>query len=133
MWPSNKKIRVLVVDDSVTVCNSITKLLEPDYEVAQADSGVVAIRTITLNRPDLILLDYEMPVVNGRQTLEMLRWEKSFADIPVIFLTGRDDPAVVRELLSLKPAGYLLKYLKPADIKSKIDAFFEKMRTERQS
>lgn len=130
---AHHKPKILVVDDSITVCSSITKLLEPDYEVAQADSGVVAIRTITLNRPDLILLDYEMPVVNGRQTLEMLRWEKSFADIPVIFLTGRDDPAVVRELLSLKPAGYLLKYLKPADIKSKIDAFFEKMRTERQS
>ena len=125
---ASHKPKILVVDDSVTVCNSITKLLEPDYEVAQADSGVVAIRTITLNRPDLILLDYEMPVVNGRQTMEMLRWEKSFADIPVIFLTGRDDPKVVQELLSLKPAGYLLKYLKPAEIKSKIDAFFEKRR-----
>ena len=93
-----------------------------------AESGVAAIRTITLNRPDLILLDYEMPVCDGKQTLEMLRLEKSFADIPVIFLTGRGDPEVVKQLLALKPAGYLLKYLKPAEIKKKIDAFFEKQK-----
>lgn len=126
---ANPKRKILVVDDSATICYGITKLLEPDYEVAQAESGVAAIRTITLNRPDLILLDYEMPVVDGKQTLEMLRWEKSFSDIPVIFLTGRSDPELVKNLLALKPAGYLLKDLKPAEIKTKIDAFFAKSKT----
>ena len=110
----------------MTVRQSVKQMLEGSYEVALAESGVAAIRTITLNRPDLILLDYEMPVVNGKQTLEMLRLEEAFARIPVIFLTGRDDPEIVRELLALKPAGYLLKYLKPAEIKGKIDSFFEK-------
>ena len=119
--------KVLVVDDSPTVRQSIKQLLEEDYDVDMAESGVAAIRTITLNRPDLVLLDYEMPVVNGRQTLEMLRSEPEFTKIPIIFLTGRDDPKVVRELLSLKPAGYLLKYLKPDEIKQKIDAFFAKL------
>ncbi len=119
--------RVLVVDDSMTIRQSMKNLLEGgDYEVLLAESGVAAIRAITLDRPDLILLDYEMPVCDGKQTLEMLRSEKAFADIPVIFLTGRSDPDVVRTLLSLKPAGYLLKYLKPAEIKQKIDNFFEK-------
>ena len=47
--------------------------------------------------------------------------------IPVIFLTGRSDPDVVRALLALKPAGYLLKYLKPADIKQKIDELYQKL------
>ena len=44
----------------------------------------------------------------------------------MIFLTGQGDPEVVKQLLSLKPAGYLLKYLKAGDIKKKIDDFFEK-------
>lgn len=123
---ASHKPKVLVVDDSLTVRQSIKKLLETDYDVALAESGVAAIRTITLNRPDLVLLDYEMPIVNGKQTLEMLRSEPEFTKIPVIFLTGRDDPDIVRELLSLKPAGYLLKYLKPEDIKAKIDAFWQK-------
>ncbi|WP_295740880.1 hemerythrin domain-containing protein [uncultured Oscillibacter sp.] len=124
---SNRR-KILVVDDSLTIRQAMMRLLQEDYEAAVAESGVAAIRTITLNRPDLILLDYEMPVCDGKQTLEMLRLEKSFADIPVIFLTGRGDPEVVKQLLALKPAGYLLKYLKPAEIKKKIDAFFEKQK-----
>ena len=116
--------KVLVVDDSMTIRQAMKGLLEDEYQVQLAESGVAAIRTISLDRPDLVLLDYEMPVCDGRQTLEMLRSEPSFADLPVIFLTGRSDPEVVRALLSLKPAGYLLKYLKPAEIKEKIEGFF---------
>ena len=97
-----RKKRILVVDDSLTIRESIKRLLEPDYEVAMADSGVAAIRTITLNRPDLVLLDYEMPVCDGRQTLEMLRSDPVFADLPVIFLTGRRDTDSMIKVMPLK-------------------------------
>ena len=60
-------------------------------------------------RPDLILLDYEMPVCDGRQTLEMIRADADLMDIPVIFLTGVSDRAHIEAVLGLKPAGYLLK------------------------
>ncbi len=120
------KFKILVVDDSMTIREGMKQLLSEDYEVSSAESGVAAIRTITLNRPDLILLDYEMPVCDGRQTLEMLRSEKAFEDIPVIFLTGRRDPESMIKVMPLKPAGYLLKNSKPADIKKEIDNFFEK-------
>ena len=119
--------KVLVVDDSSTVRVAMRSLLEKDYEVSVVESGVAAIRAISLDRPELVLLDYEMPVCDGRQTLEMLRSDPAFADLPVVFLTGRGDPDVVRKLLSLKPMGYLLKYLKPEEIKKKIDGFFEKL------
>ncbi|MCM1245013.1 MAG: response regulator [Roseburia sp.] len=120
----NKK-KILVVDDSMVVRQSMKELLEGDYEVELVESGVSAIREITLNKPDLVLLDYEMPVCDGRQTLEMLRSEKAFAELPVIFLTGRGDPESVKKVLALKPTGYLLKYLEPTEIKKKIDKFFE--------
>ena len=64
-----------------------------------------------------------MPVCDGRQTLEMLRSVKEFASLPVVFLTGRSDPESVRKVMALNPTGYLLKYLKPAELKQKIDAF----------
>lgn len=121
-----QKPKVLVVDDSMTMRYGMKKLLDEDYDVSMVDSGVAAIRAITLNQPDLVLLDYEMPVCDGRQTLEMLRSLPEFSGVPVVFLTGRSDPASVRNVMSLKPAGYLLKNLKPADIKKKIDAFFVK-------
>lgn len=122
------KPKILVVDDSSTILRGMRDLLDKDYEVALAESGIAAIRTMTLNRPDLILLDYEMPVCDGKQTLEMLRSAKEFRNIPVIFLTGRSDPATVKGVMSLKPAGYLLKYLKSEEIKQKIDVIFERQR-----
>ena len=122
------KPKILLVDDSLTMREGMKQLLKEDYEVAVAESGVAAIRAITLNRPDLILLDYEMPIVDGKQTLEMLRSEKTFQDIPVIFLTGRRDTQTMIQVMPLKPAGYLLKNSKPADIKKEIDHFFEKQK-----
>lgn len=123
---AGNKPRVLVVDDSMTVRQHMGKLLSEDYDITLAESSIAAIRSITLNKPDLVLLDYEMPVCDGRQTLEMIRSDQALADIPVIFLTGRSDPESVKKVKALKPAGYLLKNLEPAAIKENIDAFFEK-------
>ncbi len=119
------KRKILVVDDSLTIRQGMKLLLEEDYEVAMVDSGVAAIRCIILDRPDLVLLDYEMPVCNGKQVLEMLRSENVFEGLPVIFLTGRTDPETVRNLIAMRPDGYLAKYLKPEEVKKKIDIFFE--------
>lgn len=123
---SRLKRKVLVVDDSATVRQGIRKLLTEDYDVALAQSGTAAIRCIILDKPDLVLLDYEMPVCDGRQVLEMIRSEDTLSDTPVIFLTGRSDPETVKKLVALKPDGYLVKDLKPAQIKQKIDEYFRK-------
>lgn len=120
-----KKKKILLVDDSGVMLKTMQQLFEETYEVAMANSGLAAIRCITLDRPDLILLDYEMPVCDGKQVLEMIRAEESFADIPVIFLTGRGDAERVKKVMSLKPAGYLLKSLKQEEIKKIIDDYFE--------
>ncbi len=123
------KPKVLIVDDSMTIREHMRELLCDNYNITLAESSLAAIRSITLNKPDLVLLDYEMPVCDGRQMLEMLRSDHEFADVPVIFLTGRSDPESVKNVMSLKPAGYLLKHLNPADIKKNIDSYFEKKQT----
>lgn len=123
---ASTKQKVLVVDDSMTIRQGMKDLLSGDYEVDLADSGVAAIRAVTLNRPDLVLLDYEMPICDGRQTLEMLRSVKEFEDLPVFFLTSRRDPESMIKVMPLKPAGYLLKHSKLPDIKKEIDSFLEK-------
>ena len=117
-----------MVDDSATIRQVMKQLLEADYDVSLAGSGVAAIRSITLNPPDLVLLDYEMPVCDGRQTLEMIRSEEELADLPVMFLTGRKDTQTMIQVMPLKPAGYLIKGNKPAELKKEVDAFFEKNR-----
>lgn len=121
---SNSKPRILVVDDSMTVRQYLCELLSGDYDVTPAESSVAAIRIMALNKPDLVLLDYEMPVCDGRQMLEMLRSDEEFANTPVIFLTGRSDYESVKRVKELNPEGYLLKYLKSEEVKQSIDDFF---------
>lgn len=130
MRKESGKPKILLVDDSITIREGIRRLLVGDYEVSAVQSGVAAIRAITLDKPDLVLLDYDMPVCDGRHVLEMLRSEKEFADVAVIFLTSRDDPESVKKVLSLKPEGYMMKYLKPAEIRQRVDTFFKKKKAE---
>ncbi len=125
---ATQKRKILVVDDSGVMLHAIKGWLGRDYQITLANSGLSAIKYMTLNRPDLILLDYEMPICDGRQTLEMIRAETEVADIPVIFLTGKGDKESIMKVMSLKPAGYLLKTMKPVDIKKYIDDFFEKQK-----
>lgn len=105
---SGKK-RILVVDDNGTALRTIKAMLEDTYEVAIAISGAQAMTSIGKKRPDLILLDYEMPVCDGRMTLEMIRADEDLTNIPVIFLTAINDRANIEAVLQLKPAGYFLK------------------------
>ena len=124
------KKKILVVDDSGAVLRNVKGWLEEKYQVALANSGAMAIKYLTLNRPDLVLLDYEMPVVDGKQVLEMMRTELEFSQIPVIFLTGKNDKESVMKVMELKPQGYLLKSLPPEEIVKSIDEFFLKCKVE---
>ena len=122
------KKKLLVVDDSSIMLHNLKGWLSDKYQVTLADSGIAAIKCISLNRPDLIILDYEMPICDGKQVLQMIRSEMEFADIPVIFLTGRGDRESVMEVMALKPAGYLLKSMRPIEIIQAINEFFEKQK-----
>jgi len=129
---SHLKKKILVVDDSGAMLRNVKGWLGEKYQVALANSGAMAIKYLTLNRPDLVLLDYEMPVVDGKQVLEMMRGEAEFSSIPVIFLTGKSDKESVLKVMELKPEGYLLKTLPPEEIVKNIDDFFEKRKGSRK-
>ncbi|MEY8392339.1 response regulator [Lachnospiraceae bacterium] len=115
--------RILVVDDNGTTLRTMKVMLEDYYDVAIAISGAQAMTSIGKKRPDLILLDYEMPVCDGRMTLEMIRADDEMKDIPVVFLTAVNDRANIEAVLKLKPAGY---FLKPA-VKDKLLAEIDKI------
>ncbi len=100
---------ILVVDDSAVTLRSVKTLLDKKYRVSVATSGEMAIKTMQRNLPDLVLLDYEMPGCDGRQTLEMIRADEVLTEVPVMFLTGVADKQHIAAVLQLNPAGYLLK------------------------
>ena len=121
----NKK-KILVVDDSGSALRMIKGWFEEKYQVILASSGMMAIKYLTQDNPELVLLDYEMPVCDGKQVLEMIRSESDYSNVPVIFLTSKGDRDSIMKVMSLKPDGYLLKTMPPEDIVKAIDEFFEK-------
>lgn len=100
---------ILVVDDNAMVLRNVKAMLDGTYSVAVAASASQAFVSIGKKHPDLILLDYEMPLMDGKATMEMLQNNEETKDIPVIFLTSVATKEIVTQLLLLKPAGYILK------------------------
>ena len=119
-----KKKCILLVDDDVSCLQMLREWLKEDYRVGVAKSGMQAITWLARNNVDLILLDYEMPVVSGAQVFEMLKSEQYTKDIPVMFLTGKSDKASIMKVMALKPAGYMLKHISKEALLSKLKQFF---------
>lgn len=121
---------ILLVDDDVMFLQTMQSWLAPKYRVTATKSGMQAITYIAAHTPDLILLDYDMPITPGPQVLEMIKSEPNSAKIPVIFLTGKNDRESVERVMRLRPDGYLLKSMSKEDILASVDRFFETKKWE---
>ncbi|MCR5486267.1 MAG: response regulator [Lachnospiraceae bacterium] len=106
--PGRRK-RLLIVDDDPSYAKMIREWIKTDFQIDIVTAGMQAITFLLKNEVDLILLDYEMPVVDGPQVLQMLRQEPVTEKIPVIFLTGIGTKEAVERVMALKPDGYILK------------------------
>lgn len=122
--------RVLIVDDDPTFASIVAAWLGDSYNTYVVNDGMQTITFVSAHNVDLILLDYEMPVVDGPQLLEMLQSHPDTMHIPVIFLTGKGDKASIQRVLKLKPEGYLLKSTPRAELIKTVDEFFEKRDSE---
>ena len=115
---------ILIIDDDVAYMQTIREWLKETYQVAMVDSGVKAIKWLAINKADLVLLDYEMPITNGPQIFEMLKSDTDTDVIPVMFLTGQQSKESVMTAMKLKPVDYLLKTINKTQLKEKLDLYF---------
>ena len=116
--------KVLIIDDDGAMLRMMKTWLSVKYHVYMASSGKIALSFLAQNHVDLILLDYEMPVMDGPDVLKEIRQTKDIKDIPVIFLTAKDDKESVMKVIGLKPAKYLLKSMPKEKLIGAIDDFF---------
>lgn len=80
---------ILVVDDERTIVDTIVELLTWDgHTVVAASNGAIAMQLLAKSRPDVVLLDFMMPLKDGIETLRAIRADASLATLPVIFMTA---------------------------------------------
>lgn len=115
---------ILLVDDDTTFLKMLQGWLSVKYRITAVKSGIQAITYMANHRPDLILLDYDLPITPGPQVMEMIRSEFNYHDIPIIFLTGKSDRESIMNVMRLKPQGYFLKTMPRDEIVEAIDEYF---------
>ena len=126
---SDRMKTILVIDDDPDFLHIMERWLSDLYNVDCSHSGAGAIAYLDRKRPDLILLDYEMPGMNGEQVMQRIRSNPSNDRVPIIFLTGRNDKEGVLKILEQRPDGYLLKSMPHEDLLDALDKFFEQSAT----
>lgn len=114
--------RVLFVDDSPTMrrimVNSLTKIGFED--LIEAENGEDALEKLEGESVDLILLDWNMPEMNGKELVEALRAKEEFKDTPIIMVTTRGTKEDVVTAVKIGANGYIVKPFTPDTLKSKI-------------
>jgi two-component system nitrate/nitrite response regulator NarL len=114
-------IRILLVDDQPLFRGAIAALLanQPDMEVVgEAENGLVGVERARALRPDLVILDVDMPVMNGVEAVRLIR--EQVMDVKVIMLTVSDVEDHVLDALRNGAHGYLLKDLRPEQLNDMI-------------
>jgi len=113
---------ILVVDDNPSITAEVERgLLELDaaYEVTTANNGEECLENIRLKKPDLIILDIIMPGMDGWNIVEKLHETKEWKDIPIIFLTAKDD-VLSKSVASMCIEEYLVKPVNIEELDKKI-------------
>jgi DNA-binding NarL/FixJ family response regulator len=112
-------VRVVVADDQVLVRSGFTVLLagEPDIDVVgEAGNGAEAIALVASERPDVVLMDVRMPVMDGLEATRKISEDESLSDTKVVILTTFDLDEYVHEALRAGASGFLLKDTLPVDL-----------------
>ena len=119
-------IRIALADDHQLVRSGIALILnsEPNYTVVQeAVNGQDLLDGLAASRPDVILLDLEMPVLSGRETLEAIRTQN--LDVRVLILTMHQNNAFIYQMMELGANGYLVKDADPKEMLKAIGKVYE--------
>jgi len=103
------KKTIVVVDDIPHNLYTASKLLSKQYEVLAVPSGAILFQILEKVIPDLILLDVEMPEMDGFEVINLLKEAEETASIPILFYTSKDAPEYKLKGLGLGAADYLIK------------------------
>ena len=114
--------KVLVVDDEIHIVHVVAiKQRNNGYDVVSADNGATAFELATTEKPDIIVTDFQMPIMTGLELTEKLRQHEETKDIPVIMLTARSFAISREQQEQLQISGCLSKPFSPKELLGNIE------------
>jgi putative two-component system response regulator len=117
---ADKKARVLVVDDESFYTEVLQNLLHEEYEIALAATGGEALEYMAEQGADLVLLDIILPDIDGYEVCRRLMQDPKTEDVPVIFLTAKDDVDDEVKGFNLGAVDYITKPISPPIVRARV-------------
>lgn len=117
----NLKKTILIVDDTETNIDILLELLGEKYDVIVALDGVSALEIVDENQVDLILLDIMMPQIDGYEVCKRLKSKESSSNIPIIFITARDDENSIEKAYEAGALDYITKPFKAIELLARVN------------
>jgi len=125
--------KLLLVDDTPANLALLRDLLEPHgYDLAVASSGEMACELVPKFAPDLILLDVVMPDLSGYETCRRLKSLPLVSDIPILFVSARDDPTAVVDAFHVGGVDYITKPFQPEEVLARVQTHLKLARLNRE-
>jgi len=120
--------KALIVDDSLECRMLLGRILTKAFgaRIIEAEHGKEALRKISTEKPDVVFLDYEMPIMNGKETLKAIRSISEYKNLPIVMVTSHDETDIVRELLSYGVSAYLIKPISTDYVVKRLSIIFPK-------
>jgi len=133
MTPKPKhRSKILIVDDSRTIVALINSILKEDYDTVTAGNGLEAIEAHNRAKPDLILMDVEMPVMDGFEACKKIKEENKNTFTPIIFITSKRDLQSMKEGLRAGAEDYLTKPFEPEELLARVQAVLRTQKLYKQ-
>jgi DNA-binding response OmpR family regulator/DNA-binding CsgD family transcriptional regulator len=124
---------VLAVDDTPANLGVVFQILrDAAYKVLLAQNGASALSLMTETRPDIVLLDVQLPGMDGFEICRRIKANPDTADIPVLFLTVSDDPAAKVRGFDVGGVDYLTKPIEPAELLARLNTHLTLRNLQRQ-
>lgn len=121
MTDADAKKVVLLVDDAPANLAVLAEIMKTTYQLRAARSGALALKIAHAPKPpDVILLDVEMPEMDGFEVCRRLKADEATRSIPVLFVTGHSGPEQEAKGLALGAVGYITKPVEPAVVLEKV-------------
>ena len=114
------KKKILAIDDSAIALKQLQNILEKKFDFVGVTSGLAGLKRLDAEEFDLVLLDIEMPVMNGIKTLEVIKENPDLVEIPVMFLTAAADVGTVVEAGTLGVVDYIKKPFLPDELVKRV-------------